>query len=140
MPHSVIANDIQLAQNLSSAALLLETNSKPLVLFVTASDCHYCEQLRENIFQFLPSDERFILREVVMDSSQAVIDFDGQKTTHRQLSKKLTVNFSPTVLFLGNDGETLSAPLVGVLTLDYYRHYFEQSLKEANHSLIKIQS
>lgn len=67
------ANNIKFAENLSLNGAFSKAANKPVVLFVTASDCPYCEILRENIFQFLPTDERFILREL-QDGQRNVLE------------------------------------------------------------------
>lgn len=61
-----------------------------------------------------------------MDSGMSLSDFSAVKTTHHQFTRKLGVNFSPTVLLLNDNGAALTEPLEGVLTLDYYRYYFEK--------------
>ncbi len=127
LPSSVI----KIASKLNETGQQAARNKTPIVLFVTASDCHYCELLRENLFQFLPTDPRFILRELVMDSRSALQGFNGENSSHAELAKRYQVNFSPTVLFVGPNGKQISDPLVGVLTLDYYRYYFEQNLAKA---------
>lgn len=126
------ATEITLSSNLLSDSQAARSDQKPIVLFVTASDCPYCETLREEVFQFLPNDSRFILREIVMDDAKRkVIDFNGDDTSASLIADQYGVFLSPTVLFVDANGKQLSKPLVGVLTLDFYNYYFDQNITQS---------
>lgn len=126
---------IELADNLQQDGQLASTEKKPIVLFVTASYCEFCEILREEIFQFLPKDPRFILRELVIDSEFPLKDFSGNKMNHGVFSDQLNTTLTPTVLFLDGKGENAAEAMVGVLTLDFYNYYFEENLTKARETL-----
>ncbi|MFT5261079.1 MAG: thioredoxin-related protein [Gammaproteobacteria bacterium] len=126
---------ITLASSLSADAVQAKNTQTPIVIFTTASDCEYCEVLRENVFQFLPNDRRLILREVIMDSTTTFESFNNESLTYSQFAERHEVDFSPTVLFLSDEGHEIAAPLVGVLTLDYYRYYFDKAVTIATKAL-----
>lgn len=132
---TAIAESIELAENLAQDADIARDKNKPIVFFVTAEHCPYCEQLREEYFQFSPSDERFILRELELDEYHDVIDFSGSKSNHQLLADRYNISLTPTVAFVGPDGKELTDSIVGVLTMDFYNHYFEKALSE---SMVKI--
>lgn len=125
---AVFAEPIVLAENLELDANRSRDTRQPIVFFLTADHCPYCEKLRQEYFRFSLGDERFILRELEMDQHHAAVDFDGTMTNHRKLAKRYGLSLTPTVAFLGPDGKTLTDPIIGVLTMDYYHYYFEQAL------------
>lgn len=128
---TAIAEPIELAQNLAIDADKAREESKPIIFFVTADHCPYCEQLREEYFQFSANDDRFILRELELDEYHDVIDFGGAKSNHQRLADRYNISLTPTVAFVGPNGEELTDAIVGVLTMDFYNHYFEKALSES---------
>ncbi len=132
------SDDIQWANDLQADAAQIITNNTLMVLFVTASYCEYCELLREEVFQFLADDPRFLLRELVLDADQQPITgFDGQPTNHATYGKQQNIQLTPTVLFLGPDGEEIAERMIGVLTLDFYTYYLDEQVKSARDQLVK---
>ncbi len=122
---------IELAEDLSNDASVSLAEDKPIVFFVTANHCPYCEQLRQEYFKFSPDDERFILRELELDEYHSVVGFDGKTINHRLLADRYNISLTPTVAFVGPDGDQLTDAIVGVLTMDFYNYYFEQALDES---------
>ena len=122
------AEPIEMAKDLAQDASDSRTNNKPIVFFVTAHHCPYCEKLRQEYFKFSPGDERFILRELELDDHHPVIGFDGKKMNHRKIADRYNITLTPTVTFVGPDGEQLTDAIVGVLTMDFYNYYFEKAL------------
>ena len=53
------AEPITMARDLAKDASISLTQNKPIVFFVTADHCPYCEKLRQEYFKFSPGDERF---------------------------------------------------------------------------------
>ncbi len=127
---------IPVADDLQRDAQSAQKTQKPIVLFTTASDCPFCEVLREEVFQFLPNDERFILREVIIDNAnKPVTNFDGSSTSLPEVADQYGVNLTPTVLFVGTNGEQLIEPMVGVITLDFYNYYFDEAIKQSTQAI-----
>ena len=122
------AESIMLAEDLALDAQNARAANKPIVLFVTADHCPYCEQLRDEYFKFSPGDERFILRELVLDENPELVGFSGEPSTHKQVAAEYDIWLTPTVVFVGADGQQLTDPIVGVLTMDFYHYYFEKAL------------
>lgn len=122
---------IEMAENLAQDASVSLTQNKPIVFFVTADHCPYCEQLRQEYFKFSPDDERFILRELEMDEFHSVVGFDGKTINHQILADRYDISLTPTVAFVGPNGEQLTDAIVGVLTMDFYNYYFEKALDES---------
>jgi thioredoxin-related protein len=129
--NSASAEPIQLATDLTLDAEISRNENKPIIFFVTADHCPYCEKLRLEYFRFSTDDPRFILRELELDQSRSAIGFNGEKSNHRSLADRYNIKLTPTVAFVGPDGETLNESIVGIVTMDYYNYYFEKSLGES---------
>ena len=134
------ADPIQIAQDLAQDATIAKLENKPIVLFVTADHCPYCEQLRQEYFKFSPADERFIFREIELDEYHSLIGFDGESINHQLIADRYNISLTPTVAFVGPEGEKLTDSIVGVLTMDFYHYYFEQALGKsiANLKNVKV--
>ena len=126
-----MAEPIEMAQDLAQDASISLAQDKPIVFFVTADHCPYCEKLRQEYFKFSPGDERFILRELELDDYHSVVGFEGKKINHQLLADRYDITLTPTVAFVGPDGEQLTDAIVGVLTMDFYNYYFEKALGES---------
>ena len=122
---------IELAKDLEQDASSSLAKNKPIVFFVTADHCPYCEQLRQEYFKFSSDDERFILRELELDEYHSVVGFDGKTINHQLLADRYHISLTPTVAFVGPDGEQLTDAIIGVLTMDFYNYYFEKALGES---------
>lgn len=125
------AEPIQIADDLEKDAQVSRTENKPIVFFVTADHCPYCEQLRQDYLKFSPSDERFILREIELDEFHSLVGFKGEIMSHQLLADQYNISLTPTVAFVGPDGTELADSIVGVLTMDFYHYYFEKALDQS---------
>lgn len=128
---SANAGQIILAHDLEQDAIDSKSNFKPIVLFVTAEDCPYCERLREEYFQFSTEDDRFLLREIELGVYHETRNYDGKYSNHQLLAERYDISLTPTIAFVGPDGEPLAKPIVGILTMDFYHYYFEKALSES---------
>ncbi len=129
------AEPITMARDLAKDASISLTQNKPIVFFVTADHCPYCEKLRQEYFKFSPGDERFLLRELELDEYHSVVGFDGKTINHQLLADRYEISLTPTVAFVGPDGEQLAEPIVGVPIMDFYHYYFEKALGESTSKL-----
>jgi thiol:disulfide interchange protein len=133
----VYAGDIATARDLSADGAA--ASARPLVVLFSASYCGYCTAVKEEFFNHLEDDPRYrgkvTLREVVIDSETPMVDFTGNRLTHREFARENGVVLVPTVRFLDGRGAELARPMVGVVTLDYYGWYLDQRIAAARESL-----
>ncbi len=125
------ADTIEMAKDLYRDAQRAKDEQKPIVFFVSADHCPYCEQLREEYLRFSIDDDRLLLRELELDQHHSVINFDGTPTNHQGIAERYNTWLTPTVTFVDATGATLAKPIVGVLTMDFYHYYFEKALQES---------
>jgi thioredoxin-related protein len=114
----------------------IERSGIPIVLIITSSTCHVCEQLKREIFEPMALnsdyDTRMTVRELMLDSSENIIGFDGQPVSAAQLAGRYDATLTPSVLFLGAGGREVAKRLIGISNIDYYGWYLDKSLARAS--------
>ena len=124
------------ARDLASDAAVARRDRVPVLLFFDRWDCPYCERLlREYLVPMTRGDEskdRVLYRQIEVDANDAVIDFAGTSTTHRDLAQRYKVRFTPTILLVDADGRPLAEPLIGFTSPDFYGAYLEDAIKAAS--------
>ncbi len=127
--------ELPYAEDMRQDGKTASRTGRPIVALVSASDCHYCEVLKDNVLIGMERDQRIILRELAMDNPIRLIDFEGNVTDHRSFANKYGVFLTPTVLFLDGDGRSVAEPLIGVPNVDFYLYYLERRIAQSRHKL-----
>jgi len=106
-----------------------------ILLAVTREGCSYCAKLRREILSpMVRSGEytgRVLIREMMMEPSAAVTDFNGRSTSTAEMAARWGVEITPTVLLLDTTGEPLHPPITGINNADMYGFYLDQAIAEA---------
>jgi thioredoxin-related protein len=134
----VHANDTALPvlTSLPQAAQASKAQGQPLVLLISLPGCVYCEMVRRNyLMPLLPEAGLQAWQLESTDSSSLLIGFDGKLTNAAAQAKAWKATFTPTVLFLGSQGQELADRLVGIAVPDFYGAYLDQRLAEAHKAL-----
>ena len=137
-PKRVRAAELPTASDLARDGRASASERKPILLFFDREECPYCEQaLREYLVPMSRGGwkDRALFRQVEIDRPLPLVDFEGKVTTHEELASRFAVSLSPTVMIVDGKGNLLSAPLVGLLTVDFYGAYLESALSEAARKL-----
>lgn len=139
-PISQAEGPLPLIVDLQKTAKVAKEHKVPIVLFVTASWCHYCHKLKENIIEPLITttniEDYAEFREVILDKKNWHLkDFDGNLTDMKTFAKRLNAGFTPTTIFLSPDGKEIAERIVGLTLEEYYPHYLEEGI---NTSLKKL--
>ena len=122
------------AHDLAADAAASRRERLPILLFFDRDECPYCEQALREYLVPLSRDEwqgRALFRQVGIDRRDAVVDFDGTRTTHQALAVRYAALLSPTVLVVDANGLPLGEPIVGLLTVDFYGAYIDNALQAA---------
>ena len=123
------------ARNLGSDGVRSAAERIPVLLFFDRSDCPYCERaLREFLVPMANNAEwsaRAVYRQVEIDGAQALIDFAGSRTTHREFAGRHNIRLTPTIYVVDGRGNSLGQPLVGLMTVDFYGAYLEEAISAA---------
>ena len=138
LPVGVLAKDsaLPVPASLPAAASAAARLGEPLVLLVTLPGCPYCELVRRSYL--LPARRDAGLQAWQLDVGNRetpLLGFDGQPTTAALQVSAWKASFTPTVLFLGPQGQTLAERLVGVAAPDFYGAYLDDRLATARKAL-----
>ena len=122
--------------SLPQSALGAKAKGHPLVLLISLPGCVYCELARRNYLMPLLLESGLQAWQLdITNRSAILIGFDGQPTTAERQAKVWKATFTPTVLFLGSQGQELAERLVGIAVPDFYGAYLEQRLATARRAL-----
>ena len=126
---------IDWAESFALDAELAQQEQLPIVVFISQHGCEFCELLRENVlFPMMRSgkmQEVAIIRELSLDECFFTLDFDGNMISGMKFADRYGSAVTPTLLFLGADGDELARKRVGISNIEYYGFYLGQSLEEA---------
>jgi len=106
----------------------------PIVILFSLPGCPYCEIVRRSHLLPMLRDPKappVIVRQVDVDSDQAVVGFDGKTTTHAAIARAYDVRAVPVVAFWDGDGRPLADPLKGMLLPDFYSAYLDSAIESA---------
>lgn len=123
----------------STVSELSKSNNIPIVLLVEQSGCHYCEIVSEEFLQPLQQSNRFkdkaIFRRISLDSGETITGLNKTDITTDAFCEEYGAKFTPTVLFLDSDGNTLTQKILGMSSRDFYGYELERSILKAYDSL-----
>lgn len=122
--------------SLPAAASAAAAMGEPLVLLVTLTGCPYCELVRRNYLLPARADAGLHAWQLnIADRSSPLTGFDGNVTTAAVQVQAWKAGFTPTVLFLGPQGQELAERLVGIAVPDFYGAYLDERLAAARKAL-----
>lgn len=124
--------------SLRQAGQAAAAQGEPFVLLVSLPGCPYCELARRNYL--LPGRAYSGLHAWqinVNDKTTRLEGFDGLPRSPAEEARTRRALFTPTVLFLGPDGQELAERLVGVASPDFFGAYLDQRLATARQTLAR---
>ena len=122
--------------SLLQAAQAAKAKGEPQVVLISLPGCVYCELVRRSYL--LPArlnDGLQAWQLNVNDTTTPLTGFNGKPTTAALQTRAWKVTFTPTVLFIGSQGQELAERLVGIAVPDFYGAYLEQRLATARKAL-----
>lgn len=131
--------EVPTVESLEQAAREAAERDLPLLLAFSSRSCAYCVQLEQDfLIPMLVSGDytdRVLIRKLNIDAGVMVEDLQGRITPAHRIADHYNVDVTPTLLFLGPDGEELAERLVGVMTPDFYGGYIDRGIATANAAL-----
>ena len=104
----------------------------PIMVLFTTPSCPYCEQVKREYLVPMHQDrsyrDRVIIREVTVNATTPLTDFDGTPTTEGAFAAAHKVFMVPTVMVFDTQGAATSEAIVGLLIPDYYFGYLEAAI------------
>ena len=96
---------LEMPDDLADAA----AEGRYLMVLIEQAGCPYCRELhnvnfaRSEIVDFIT--QHFVVVQLDLWGSRAVVDFDGEAMPEKDISAKWGVNFTPTTLIFGLEGD-----------------------------------
>jgi thioredoxin-related protein len=110
-------------------------SQRPILLLVSKTGCPYCSLLKREILEPMIVGgnyaDKIIIREIILNTSTKLVDFDGTIIDASALAKRYGTNLTPTMLFLGPDGKELTEKIVGINTIELFSYYVDQAIDNA---------
>ncbi|MGB0721646.1 MAG: thioredoxin family protein [Gammaproteobacteria bacterium] len=129
--------DIKLPRvtDLAADAEIMRERALPMLLMVSQTHCSYCETVKREVIRPMiisgDYDDRVLIREILIDPIDKIPDFDGIPRDPNVIAARYKAWVTPTLLFLGPDGEVLSEKILGVNTPEMYGWYVDSAIEEA---------
>lgn len=121
------------ADNLAQVAAAARAQRVPVLIAFMQRSCPYCAIARRDYLVPMQSGpqwrNRVLIREIETDRGTPMHDFAGTATTHRAYARSLGIKRVPTLIVFDADGKPAAAPLVGLLSDDFYGLYIEQAVE-----------
>ena len=113
-----------------------ESQSLAILLEFAIADCEYCEFVEEDVLKpMLKSGDyrqKVLIRRLRFDTGGKLKNFSGASVPVRQFAQRYGVRVAPTVVVLDAQGSPLSAPLIGVVSRDWYPEKLDAAIDEAS--------
>lgn len=121
--------------NLPRDLAAMQERRIPMLLFVHASYCGYCQFVDSNFIQPMLDDPAYqgklIIRRIEIDAPLSILDRHGKEETNMHFAQRLDVRLVPVVAFFGPDGKAIGDPIKGVTVPDFYPYYLHQGIELA---------
>lgn len=119
--------------DLAQLAATARAKRVPMLIAFMQESCPYCAISRRDYLIPLQKNpawkNRVLIREIDIDRSTTMRDFESNTTTHRAFARSHGVRSVPTLIVFDADGKRVAPPIVGLLADDFYQLYIEQALE-----------
>ena len=92
---SAAQGELRIANDLHDLGRESDLRKIPVVLFFSNKHCEYCDLVRDGFLKHLLTDPAFmnklLLREVRIDSTRALLDFNKQSITHATFTEQRAI-------------------------------------------------
>jgi thioredoxin-related protein len=125
------------ATNLAEDARAARAAGAPVVVLFSRAHCPWCDKARGEHLNAMAAQAvgGALFRQIDLDSDAPLVDFSGQRTSHRAFAQRHHVKMTPTLLFLGDDGRELANPIVGYRLAEFYGTLIEDAIEDSRNRL-----
>ena len=134
LSHAYASDDLQ-RSDLYQLATLATQEKLPVLLIVSQHFCPFCVKIKEEIIYPMQLsgdyEDKVIMAEIFLDSSEDVLDFQGNSVKPGVIAESYKVWVTPTLLFLDHTGREIHKRMLGINTIEMYSYYLDESLAAA---------
>lgn len=130
---TTVPGRLETANNLAADGRQARESQLPILLFYSRAECPWCERARREYLLPLARENppRAIVRQINIDQDTALTDFAGKATTHRRFALEAKARLTPTLAFVGPDGQTVADAIIGYKLADFYGAYIDRAIDDA---------
>ena len=129
--------------DLQTDAKQAESRRLPMLIMFSASYCSYCSIVKDEFLKpiLLSGDytDKVIIRVLEIDSGEDIIDHDGNKIDPEALAERYNIYLTPTLVFVNPRGQEIAQRITGVVTVDFYGGYLDDSIDSSLAQLRGVQ-
>jgi len=126
------AAPIEAVSNLAAESMRAVSEGRVYLLYVSRMACPYCTQLEQGVLSPMLKNDGYLplvdLRELAWEAEK-VVDFDQQVRGAAEIITRYKVMGTPTLLFLGVQGNELVSRITGYQSEDFYWYYFDEAFE-----------
>ena len=128
-----------LVKDFQAEARLSRERHLPMLVMFASETCTYCQYIDKHFLKpMIISDkdnDKVLIRVIYIDSLDTVRDFSGKPVPVEDLAASYHVKLTPTMLFLGPNGEELAPRMIGISSPDFYGTYLDQHIDQTRAKL-----
>lgn len=131
------AGEITAITDLSALGERIRQSGTACALYVSRDDCPYCRRLEKEVLVPMAKGgelDQLCLVEFEWNAGE-VVDFAGGLRRSDDIVAGYSVTVTPTVVFVGADGEQLNDQLIGYQGSDLYFELLRKRLRQATERL-----
>ena len=107
-------------------------NSQAFILYIAAETCSFCRTLDEEVMQALIRSDAYkdkvVVRRLLIEDYFNLVDFDNKTVTADEFIQRYQIRATPTLLFLGKNGEEITDRLEGYRKNTFYWTYLDRAI------------
>jgi len=130
---------VKLAVDLKTTGEKAKQQSLPLMMFFAAEDCGYCERLEADYLTGMANSAEYrgkvIIRKVVIDSYDELMDFNGKTIEASDFSDKFDIQVTPTVLMVDHKGDRVSKRIIGYNSSGFFGEELDNIIESASEGI-----
>lgn len=128
---------LPVAQDLAADSHAAREEKIPIVVLFSRTNCGWCDKARREHLNAMAANPAggAMFRQIDMDLDAPLIDFAGQRISHRRFARRYSVRMTPTLMFFAGDGSQLAAPIVGYRLPEFYGTFIEDAIEDSRNRL-----
>jgi thioredoxin-related protein len=128
---------VSAARDLAADGQVASGGKLPLVVLFSRRPCGWCDKARREHLNAMAANPATgaLFRQINVDSDDTLIDFSGQRTSHRAFGRRHDIKLTPTLMFFAGDGRPLAGAIVGYRLPEFYGTLIEDAIEDSRHQL-----
>lgn len=131
---------IEQVENFQQLGAQAQQRKLPIMLSYSTPWCEYCEALEKAILEPMLTagdyDDRIIVRKLMVEDVNSVIDFNGKHMGATDFALQQNVNLYPTLIFYDDKGNEVAPRIIGITVLDFVPHTIDKAIQQSHKTMM----